>query len=93
MKEEELLSWLVHQKRHSEIPDISDEIMEKLIDKVEYLAVLFCKFFNEKMVALFILSTHLHFEQLVDLIFQLSRILNNDNILKYKNQTEKHTHN
>lgn len=43
MKEEELLSWLVHQKRHSEIPDISDEIMEKLIDKVEYLAVLFCK--------------------------------------------------
>ncbi|XP_017305329.1 uncharacterized protein LOC103525042 [Diaphorina citri] len=41
MKEEELLSWLVHQKRHSEIPDISDEIMEKLIDKVEYLAVLF----------------------------------------------------
>lgn len=45
MKEEELLSWLVHQKRHSEIPDISDEIMEKLIDKVEYLAVLFCKSF------------------------------------------------
>lgn len=41
-KEEELLSWLIHQKRHSEIADITDEILDKLIDSVDYLAVLFC---------------------------------------------------
>ncbi|XP_073978532.1 hulk isoform X2 [Rhodnius prolixus] len=40
-KEEELLSWLVHQKRHSEIPEVTDEMVEKLIDSVPYLAVIF----------------------------------------------------
>lgn len=44
MKEEELLGWLVHQKRHSEIPDVTDEMMEKLIENTKYLAVLFCKY-------------------------------------------------
>lgn len=44
MKEEELLSWLIHQKRHSEIADVTDEIVDKLIDTVPYLAVLFCKY-------------------------------------------------
>lgn len=44
MKEEELLSWLIHQKRHSEIAEITDEILDKLIDSVEFLAVLFCKY-------------------------------------------------
>lgn len=43
-KEEELLSWLIHQKRHSEIADITDEILDKLIESVQYLAVLFCKY-------------------------------------------------
>lgn len=42
MKEEELLGWLLHQKRHSEIPDITDEMMDKLIEDTKYLAVLFC---------------------------------------------------
>ncbi|XP_018568278.1 uncharacterized protein LOC108908653 isoform X4 [Anoplophora glabripennis] len=41
MKEEELLGWLLHQKRHSEIPDITDEMMDLLIDSQQYLAVLF----------------------------------------------------
>ncbi|XP_054268035.1 uncharacterized protein LOC128989922 isoform X4 [Macrosteles quadrilineatus] len=40
-KEEDLLSWLIHQKRHSEIADITDEILDKLIESVDYLAVLF----------------------------------------------------
>ncbi|XP_017783300.1 PREDICTED: uncharacterized protein LOC108567391 isoform X1 [Nicrophorus vespilloides] len=40
-KEEELLGWLLHQKRHSEIPDITDEMMDRLIEGTEYLAVLF----------------------------------------------------
>jgi hypothetical protein len=42
-KEDELLSWLVHQKRHSEIPEVTDEIVEKLIETEEYLAVVFCE--------------------------------------------------
>ncbi|CAH1113502.1 unnamed protein product [Psylliodes chrysocephalus] len=41
MKEEELLGWLLHQKRHSEIPDITDEMMDLLIESEKYLAVLF----------------------------------------------------
>ncbi|XP_075212452.1 hulk isoform X4 [Lycorma delicatula] len=41
MKEEELLSWLIHQKRHSEIAEVTDEILDKLIDSIEFLAVLF----------------------------------------------------
>ncbi|XP_072391995.1 uncharacterized protein hlk isoform X1 [Diabrotica undecimpunctata] len=40
-KEEELLGWLLHQKRHSEIPDVTDEMMELLINSEKYLAVLF----------------------------------------------------
>ncbi|XP_057665660.1 uncharacterized protein LOC130899613 isoform X2 [Diorhabda carinulata] len=40
-KEEELLDWLLHQKRHSEIPDVTDEMMELLINSEKYLAVLF----------------------------------------------------
>lgn len=43
MKEEELLGWLLHQKRHSEIPEVTDEMMDKLIETTPYLAVIFCK--------------------------------------------------
>lgn len=42
MKENDLLGWLVHQKRHSEIPEVTDEMMDKLIESTEYLAVIFC---------------------------------------------------
>ncbi|XP_060526342.1 uncharacterized protein LOC132701986 isoform X2 [Cylas formicarius] len=41
IKEDELLGWLIHQKKHSEIPDITDEMMDLLIDSQKYLAVLF----------------------------------------------------
>ncbi|CAG4916765.1 unnamed protein product [Colias eurytheme] len=41
MKEDELLGWLIHQKRHSEIPEVTDEMMDKLIDSTKYLAVIF----------------------------------------------------
>lgn len=44
MKEDDLLGWLLHQKRHSEIPDVTDEMMDRLIEDTKYLAVLFCKF-------------------------------------------------
>ncbi|GFG32944.1 hypothetical protein Cfor_05504, partial [Coptotermes formosanus] len=41
LREEELLGWLVHQKKHSEIPDVTDEMVDRLIEKIEYLAVFF----------------------------------------------------
>ncbi|XP_071051431.1 uncharacterized protein [Onthophagus taurus] len=41
LKEDELLGWLLHQKKHSEIPDITDEMMDILIERTKYLAVLF----------------------------------------------------
>uniref|UniRef100_A0ABD2XLF9 Thioredoxin domain-containing protein n=1 Tax=Trichogramma kaykai TaxID=54128 RepID=A0ABD2XLF9_9HYME len=41
MNEDQLLGWLLHQKKHSEIPEITDEMMEKLIETTPYLAVLF----------------------------------------------------
>lgn len=43
MKEDDLLGWLIHQKRHSEIPEITDEMKDKLIESTEFLAVIFCK--------------------------------------------------
>lgn len=43
MKEDELLGWLIHQKRHSEIPEVTDEMKDKLIENTEFLAVIFCK--------------------------------------------------
>ncbi|XP_066601595.1 uncharacterized protein hlk isoform X2 [Prorops nasuta] len=41
MNEDQLLGWLLHQKKHSEIPEVTDEMMEKLIESTPYLAVLF----------------------------------------------------
>ncbi|VVC95729.1 unnamed protein product [Leptidea sinapis] len=41
MKEDELFGWLLHQKRHSEIPEVTDEMMDKLIENTNYLAVIF----------------------------------------------------
>lgn len=52
MKEEELLGWLLHQKRHSEIPEITDEMMERLIETTQYLAVLFCKKLHQPRITI-----------------------------------------
>lgn len=43
LKADELLGWLIHQKRHSEIPEITDEMKDKLIESAAHLAVIFCK--------------------------------------------------
>lgn len=43
MNEDQLLGWLLHQKKHTEIPEVTDEMMDKLIETSPYLAVLFCK--------------------------------------------------
>ncbi|KAG5678994.1 hypothetical protein PVAND_008603 [Polypedilum vanderplanki] len=41
MQEEELLGWLIHQKKHSEIPEVTDEMKDKLIDTFPHVAVIF----------------------------------------------------
>lgn len=52
MKEDDLLGWLLHQKRHSEIPEVTDEMMDKLIESTPYLAVIFCKYLHANRVTL-----------------------------------------
>jgi hypothetical protein len=42
MKEEEVLEWLIHQKSADEIEDVSDVVLEHMIDSSSFLAVLFC---------------------------------------------------
>jgi type II secretory pathway component PulL len=42
MKEEEVLEWLIHQKSADEIEDVSDVVLEQMIDSSSFLAVLFC---------------------------------------------------
>ncbi|XP_052860917.1 uncharacterized protein LOC128267978 isoform X3 [Anopheles cruzii] len=41
LKEDELLGWLVHQKRHSEIPEITDEMKDKLMQMYDHVAIIF----------------------------------------------------
>jgi hypothetical protein len=44
MQEEEFLGWLIHQKKHTEIPEVTDEMKDKLIDTFPHVAVIFCEF-------------------------------------------------
>lgn len=46
MNEESVLEWLIHQKNTDEIEDVSDAVLENMIDSTNYLAVLFCKHFD-----------------------------------------------
>ena len=41
--EEKVLTWLDHQVKSDEIEDITDEMLDMLIDKMPHVAVLFCK--------------------------------------------------
>ena len=45
MNEEKVLQWLIHQKNTDEIEDVSDTVLENMIDSTNYLAVLFCKYY------------------------------------------------
>lgn len=62
MKEDDLLGWLIHQKRHSEIPEITDEMKDKLVENTKYLAVIFCKCNFPSSMTLFLmpLVSHSH---------------------------------
>ncbi|CRK96271.1 CLUMA_CG009693, isoform A, partial [Clunio marinus] len=41
MQEDELLGWLIYQKKHSEIPEVTDEMKDKLIETFPHVAVIF----------------------------------------------------
>ena len=42
MSEEKVLIWLYHQAHSDEIEDVTDEMLDMLIDSKKHLAVLFC---------------------------------------------------
>lgn len=42
-EEDEFLEWLVQQLEKDEIEDVTDEMLDKLINEGKNLAVLFCK--------------------------------------------------
>lgn len=42
--EQSLLKWLEKQTTTDEIEDITDEMLDLIIEKMPYVAVLFCKF-------------------------------------------------
>lgn len=44
-EEEKVLKWLEHQHSTDEIEDITDEMLDMLIEKMTHVAVLFCTFF------------------------------------------------
>lgn len=38
-----MLDWLVHQVEEDEIEEVTDEMLDRLIERTEHLAVLFCE--------------------------------------------------
>lgn len=42
-EEEKVLQWLHYQSESDQIEDITDEMLDMIIDKMQYVAVLFCK--------------------------------------------------
>jgi len=40
-KEDAVLAWLIHQKKFEEIPEITDEMKDKLVETTEHLAIFF----------------------------------------------------
>ena len=53
MNEEKVLEWLIHQKNTDEIEDVSDTVLENMIDSTNYLAVFFCKYKLNLIVPMF----------------------------------------
>lgn len=43
MEEEKVLKWVENQKNSDEIEDITDEMLDLIIEKMPHVAVLFCK--------------------------------------------------
>lgn len=49
-EEEKVLQWLEHQDSNDEIEDVTDEMLDMLIDKMPHVAALFCKFTNYQIL-------------------------------------------
>ena len=43
MNEEEVLAWLVRQVSADEIEDVTDEMLDKIIERNPYVAAVFCE--------------------------------------------------
>lgn len=41
--EDEVLGWLIHQMKSEEIEEVTDEMLEKLLEKHNDVAVVVCK--------------------------------------------------
>lgn len=54
--EESVLKWLEQQTTSDEIEDITDEMLDLILEKMPYVAVLFCK-----LICIFVLSHTLFF--------------------------------
>jgi dihydroneopterin aldolase len=44
LNEEEVLKWLIEQKNTATIEEVTDEILEHLIEEYEYVVVYFSKY-------------------------------------------------
>lgn len=42
--EDKVLKWFEHQQKSDEIEDVTDEMLDLIIEKMHYVAVLFCKY-------------------------------------------------
>lgn len=51
-EEEKVLKWLENQQKTDEIEDITDEMLDMIIEKMSHVAVLFCKFSSELSITL-----------------------------------------
>jgi hypothetical protein len=45
-EEEKVLKWLENQQKTDEIEDITDEMLDMIIEKMHHVAVLFCKYLH-----------------------------------------------
>lgn len=59
--EESVLKWLEQQTTSDEIEDITDEMLDLILEKMPYVAVLFCK-----LICTFVLTYTLHFSVLTN---------------------------
>lgn len=56
--EESLLKWLEQQTTSDEIEDITDEMLDLILAKMPYVAVLFCKIFFQFLHLTFSFISH-----------------------------------
>lgn len=43
--EDEVLGWLIHQMKSDEIEEVTDEMLEQILEKFDDVAVVVCKYY------------------------------------------------